>query len=60
MASLQLGFRNGDSGPVAVSASQFATVGVVLSVIYQKERLRTLQWVGVVGAAIGVALLASG
>ncbi len=60
MAALQLGFRNGESGPVAVAASQFATVGVVLSVIYQKERLRTLQWVGVVGAAVGVALLASG
>ncbi len=60
MAAVQLGYRSGQSGPVAVAASQFATVGVLLSVIFEKERLRRIQWIGIAGAAVGVALLALG
>lgn len=59
IACVQLGYRVGSSGPVAVATSQFATVGVVLSVIFEKEKLRRLQWIGLVCAAVGVALLAA-
>lgn len=59
IACVQLGYRAGSSGPVAVATSQFATVGVVLSVIFEKEKLRRLQWIGLGCAAIGVGLLAA-
>jgi drug/metabolite transporter (DMT)-like permease len=58
IASLQLGFQRGDAGPVAVASSQFATVAVVLAAAFSKERLRGVQWLGVLLAGIGVALLA--
>ena len=60
IACVQLGYRAGSSGPVAVATSQFATVGVILSVIFEKETLRRLQWIGLVCAGVGVALLAAG
>jgi drug/metabolite transporter (DMT)-like permease len=60
IASLQLAFGRGDSGPVAVAASQFATVAVLLSVVFNKERLRWWQAVGVGATAIAVALIAVG
>jgi drug/metabolite transporter (DMT)-like permease len=60
IAFLQLGFRSGASGPVSVAASQFATVAVILSVLFNKERMRWWQGVGVGATALGVALIALG
>jgi drug/metabolite transporter (DMT)-like permease len=60
IASLQLGFQNGASGPVAVATSQFATVAVILSVIFNRERMRWWQGIGVGATAIGVSLMALG
>lgn len=60
IASLQLGFQKGSSGPVSVAASQFATVAVVLSVLFNHERMRWWQGVGVGATAVGVALMAAG
>lgn len=60
LASLKLGYINGSAGPVSVAASQFAAVAVVLSVIFNKERLRTWQAVGVAAGGVGVALMALG
>ena len=58
IAALQLGFQRGDAGPVGVASSQFASVAVVLAAVFSKEKLRTMQWLGVAVAGIGVALLA--
>lgn len=60
IASLQLGFQEGSSGPVSVAASQFATVAVILSVLFNRERMRWWQAVGVGATALGVALMAAG
>ena len=60
IASLKLGYINGAAGPVSVAASQFAAVAVVLSVIFNKERLRPWQAVGVAAGGVGVALMALG
>ena len=60
IASLKLGYIKGSAGPVSVAASQFATVAVVLSVIFNKERLRPWQAVGVAASGVGVALMALG
>lgn len=60
IASLQLAFGRGASGPVSVAASQFATVAVLLSVTFNKERMRWWQAVGVAATAIAVALIAAG
>lgn len=60
IAFLQLGFRSGASGPVSVAASQFATVAVILSVLFNKERMRWWQGLGVGATAVGVALIALG
>jgi drug/metabolite transporter (DMT)-like permease len=60
IASLQLGFQKGSSGPVSVAASQFATVAVVLSVLFNRERMRWWQGVGVAATAVGVSLMALG
>lgn len=60
IASLKLGYINGSAGPVSVAASQFAAVAVVLSVIFNKERLRTWQAIGVAAGGVGVALMALG
>jgi drug/metabolite transporter (DMT)-like permease len=60
IASLQLAFQKGDSGPVSVAASQFATVAVVLSVMFNRERMRWWQATGVVATAVGVSLMAVG
>lgn len=60
LAALQLGFQNGASGPVSVAASQFATVAVILSVLFNRERMRWWQAVGVGATAIGVSLMALG
>jgi uncharacterized membrane protein len=58
IASLQLAFQRGDSGPIAVASSQFASVAVVLSVLFNRERMRWWQAIGVIAAAIGVSLMA--
>lgn len=58
LASLQVGYELGKSGPVSVAVSQFATFAVLLSVIFNKERMRWWQAVGVGTSAVGVALLA--
>lgn len=60
IASLQLGFQEGSSGPVSVAASQFGTVAVILSVLFNRERMRWWQSVGLGAAAVGVALMAAG
>jgi drug/metabolite transporter (DMT)-like permease len=60
LGCLKLGYLNGSAGPVSVAASQFAAVAVLLSVIFNKERLRTWQAIGVVSGGVGVALLALG
>lgn len=60
IASLQLGFQEGSSGPVSVAASQFATVAVILSVLFNRERMRWWQAAGVGATAVGVALMAAG
>jgi drug/metabolite transporter (DMT)-like permease len=60
VGSLKLGYIKGSAGPVSVAASQFAAVAVLLSVIFNKERLRTWQAVGVGASGVGVALMAIG
>lgn len=60
IGSLQLGFQRGDLGPVSVASSQFATVAVILSVVFNRERMRWWQGVGVGTTALAVALIAAG
>ena len=60
MGSLQLAFQKGSAGPVSVVTSQFASVAVLLSVVFNSERLRRYQWVGVAASAVGVALMSAG
>jgi len=60
IGSLQLAFQKGDAGPVAVASSQFATVAVLLSVVFNRERMRWWQACGVGTTAIAVALIAVG
>lgn len=60
LGSLKLGYINGAAGPVSVAASQFAAFAVLLSVIFNKERMRTWQAFGVAASGIGVALMALG
>jgi drug/metabolite transporter (DMT)-like permease len=60
IASLQLAFQKGDSGPVAVASSQFATVAVVLSVLWNKERMHWWQAIGVAATAVAVGMIAAG
>jgi drug/metabolite transporter (DMT)-like permease len=60
LGSLKLGYIKGTAGPVSVAASQFAAVAVVLSVIFNKERMRPWQAVGVAAGGVGVALMALG
>jgi drug/metabolite transporter (DMT)-like permease len=60
IGSLQLAFQRGDTGPVSVASSQFATVAVVLSVIFNKERMRWWQAMGVTATAVAVGLIALG
>jgi drug/metabolite transporter (DMT)-like permease len=55
-----LAFREGASGPVSVAGSQFATVAVILSVLFNRERMRWWQGIGVAATAAGVALMALG
>jgi drug/metabolite transporter (DMT)-like permease len=60
IASLKLGYIKGSAGPVSVAASQFAAVAVLLAVMFNKERLRPWQAIGVVASGVGVALMALG
>jgi drug/metabolite transporter (DMT)-like permease len=60
IAALQLAFREGDAGPVSVASSQFATVAVVLSVLFNRERMRWWQAIGVGATALAVALISVG
>lgn len=57
LGSLQLAFRDGDSGVVSVASSQFGTAAVILSVLFNRERMRWWQAVGIAATAVGVALL---
>jgi drug/metabolite transporter (DMT)-like permease len=57
---LKLGYIKGAAGPVSVAASQFATVAVICSVLFNKERLRPWQAIGVAASGVGVALMALG
>lgn len=66
IGALQVAFQEGQSdggsmtGPVSVASSQFATVAVVLSVLFNRERMRWWQAVGVASTAVAVALIAAG
>lgn len=60
IGSLQMAFQRGDTGPVSVASSQFATVAVVLSVSFNRERMRWWQGTGVAATALAVALIAAG
>lgn len=60
IAALQLAFQRGDAGPVAVASSQFATVAVILSVAFNRERMRWWQATGVAATAVAVSLIALG
>ncbi len=60
IGSLQLAFQRGDTGPVSVASSQFATVAVILSVVFNRERMRWWQALGVAATAVAVALIALG
>ncbi|MEI8238896.1 MAG: DMT family transporter [Actinomycetota bacterium] len=60
IGSLQLAFRHGDLGPVSVASSQFATVAVILSVLFNHERMRWWQGCGVATTAVAVSLIALG
>lgn len=60
IAALQAAFQRGATGPVAVASSQFASVAVVLAVIFNRERMRWWQAVGVSTTAVAVALIAAG
>jgi drug/metabolite transporter (DMT)-like permease len=60
LGSLKLGYIKGSAGPVSVAASQFAAVAVLCSVLFNKERLRTWQAIGVAASGVGVALMALG
>ena len=60
LGSMQLALREGDSGVVAVASSQFGTAAVILSVVFNGERMRWWQAFGVAATALGVALLSLG
>lgn len=60
IGALQSAFQRGELGPVAVASSQFATVAVVLSVLFNKERMHWWQGMGVGTTAVAVALIAAG
>ena len=60
LGSMQLALRDGDSGVVAVASSQFGTAAVILSVVFNGERMRWWQALGVAATALGVALLSLG
>ena len=60
MSSLQIGFQRASAGLVSVASSQFATVTVVLAVLFNKERLRWWQGIGVAMTAVAVLLMALG
>jgi len=60
LGSMQLALRDGDSGVVAVASSQFGTAAVILSVLFNRERMRWWQAIGVAATALGVALLSIG
>lgn len=60
IGALQLAFQRGETGPVSVASSQFATVAVILSVAFNRERMRWWQGMGVSATAVAVALIAAG
>jgi drug/metabolite transporter (DMT)-like permease len=60
IGSLQLAYQRGATGPVSVASSQFATVAVVLSVLFNRERMRWWQGAGIGATAVAVALIAAG
>lgn len=60
IGALQMAFQRGETGPVSVASSQFATVAVVLSVAFNRERMRWWQGIGVAATALAVALIAAG
>ncbi|HNJ97390.1 MAG TPA: EamA family transporter [Ilumatobacteraceae bacterium] len=60
IGALQAAFQRGATGPVSVASSQFATVAVLLSVVFNRERMRWWQTIGVGTTAVAVALIAAG
>jgi hypothetical protein len=61
LRSLQLGYgSDGNAAVVSVAASQFATVLVVLAVVFNKDRVRWWQGLGIAASGVGVALMATG
>jgi drug/metabolite transporter (DMT)-like permease len=60
LGALQIGFREGSTTAVGVAVSQSATCTVLLFVLFNRERFRWWQTVGIVCSALGVGLLAIG
>lgn len=61
LTSLQLGYlQPGSNAVVSVATSQFATVLVILAFVFNHERLRWWQAVGVLTSGIGVGIMAAG
>ncbi len=56
--SLLAGYRTGQLAPTGIASSQSAAVGVILAAIFDHQRLRWWQTIGLVLAAVGVALMA--
>ncbi|MEY4605918.1 MAG: EamA family transporter [Ilumatobacteraceae bacterium] len=63
IAALQVAFQSvqdSSAGPVSVASSQFGSVAVLLSVVFNGERMRWWQTIGVATTALAVALIALG
>lgn len=60
VAMFILGAQRGDLGPVAVTSSLFPAVTAVLAVVFDDDRLRWWQWIGLAMAVTGVGLIAAG
>jgi len=51
-----------DRGPVAVAgvlAAQFATVGVIVGMVFLKERLHLRQWIGIITVILAISAIAA-
>ena len=57
LACFVAGTQRGDLATVSVAGTQFPVVTIVLMALFADERLRSWQWCGVVGVAVGVTLV---
>lgn len=58
VVALLAGYRTGQLAPTGIASSQSAAVGVVLAAMFDQQRLRWWQTIGLTFAALGVALMA--